>query len=358
MKDYIYDVITDKAVGKFSALFKAFLYILSFIYGLTARILIFIGSFFKFQPGCKVISVGNITWGGTGKTPLVSYIASLLNKSGRKIAIISRGYKRKEDSASAIRKDYSYIMGDEPYMLQKRLPGIPVIVDRNRKRSIIKAISEYGVDTVILDDGFQQWGIKKDLEVVTIDAMNPFGNGFLLPRGILRQPLSTLKAADIFVLTKTDLVSDLRFVKLELARINPDAMIIDSVHNPKDFIMLKDESGSLGIDTLKGRTVALFCAIGDPDSFKGVVEKLGMNIGVFFRFRDHHRYTQHDLDNIIHEAKRNRIHTLITTEKDAVRIEGLSTEAGDLEIYVLRIDLKIKDNEQEFDNRLFGLYTV
>lgn len=357
MTDYIYDVITDKARGKFSNLLKALLYLFSLIYGLTVNILIFIRRFFKFHPACKVISVGNITWGGTGKTPLVSYLASLLNKRGKKIAIISRGYKRKETGGSSF-KDYSRIMGDEPYMLQKRLQGIPVIVDWNRKRAIIKAVSEHGVDTVILDDGFQQWGIKKDLEVVTIDAMNPFGNGFLLPRGILRQPLSTLKAADIFVLTKTDLVSDLRFVKLELARINPDAKIIESVHCPKDFFMLRNEADSLSLDMLNGRTVALFSAIGDPNSFKDVVQKLGMNIGVFFRFRDHHRYTQHDLDNIIYEAKRNRIHTLITTEKDAVRIERLSVDTGDLTIYVLRIDLKIKNDEQGFFNRLFGLYTV
>lgn len=357
MKDYIYEVITDKARGKFSEFFRAFFYLLSLIYGLMVNILIFIRGSFKFRPSCKVISVGNITWGGTGKTPLVSYIASLLNKGGRKVAIISRGYKQKGSGGSDL-KDYGRIMGDEPYMLQKRLAGIPVIVDRKRKRSIIKAVSEFGVDTVILDDGFQQWGIKKDLEVVTIDAVNPFGNGFLLPRGILRQPLSTLKAADIFVLTKTDLVSDLRFVKLELARINPDAMIIESVHNPKDFFMLGNEAVSLGIDTFKGRTAALFCAIGDPDSFKDVIQKIGVKIGVFFRFRDHHKFSQDDLDNIIHEAKRNRINTLITTEKDAVRLEGLSTEAEDFKIYVLRIDLKTKDNEQGFDNRLFGLYTV
>lgn len=304
IRECLYNLITDKYQGVVATIFKLPLFLLSLIYGLIVRILIFWNRLRPYRPDCKVISVGNITLGGTGKTSLVEFIARCLKQKNYKVAIVTRGYKRKllETQQSAV--DYE-AMGDEPYMLSKKLSDIPVLVDMDRERALKQAIEEYRIDTAILYDGFQQWRLKKDLEIVAIDATDPFGNSYLLPRGILREPLSSLKRADIFVLTKTNLNPDIQDIKDFLNRINPSAEIFESVHKPVSFYSLNRIKDVLNINVLKGKNVTLFSGIGNPDSFENLALSLGINIGLSFRLPDHHNYTQKDLEKIIRRDRKS-----------------------------------------------------
>ncbi|MDD5167074.1 MAG: tetraacyldisaccharide 4'-kinase [Candidatus Omnitrophica bacterium] len=346
MKYFLYNLATDKYRGFFAAIFKFFLLLLSFIYGLIVRVLIFFNRLAVCRLDCKVISVGNITLGGTGKTSLVEFITRYLKEKGRKVAVISRGYKRKAAT-----------MGDEPYMLSQKLGDVPVLVDPDRRRAAKQAEEKYGADTAILDDAFQQWRIKKDLEVVAIDATDPFGNRHLLPRGILREPLSSLKRADVFVLTKTNLNPDIQDIKDFLRQVNPQAEIFEAIHKPMDFYNLREPAKILKTDALKTKSVALFSGIGDPDSFQNLILSLGIDIGLSFEFPDHHNYTKEDLEKIVRGCRNKNIDTLVTTEKDAARLGALQLAAYNVQFFVLRIQLEIKD-EQRFYNRLLKLYSL
>jgi len=342
MLNFIYNLATDKTRGFIPAIIKSFLLILSWVYGLIIRILVLFYSINSCRLACKVISVGNITLGGTGKTSLVEYIAKFLKQNGRNIAVLSRGYKN----------------GDEPAMLVKNLGDIAVVIDYDRIRAAKKAIKDYAADTVILDDGFQQWKIRKDLEIVAIDATNPFGNRHILPRGILREPLSSLSRANLFVLTKTNLGGETKEMKGLLARINPLAEIFEAIHNPIGFYNVKNPQVLLSLERFQGQSVSLFSGIGDPDSFESLIRSLGIKVGRHFRFRDHHQYTKNDLDNIIKSSRKQNIDIIITTEKDAARLTEAELKNKSAELFVLKIELAIIKDEQKFHSRLLSLYSL
>ena len=373
MREYLYRLATDKAKGFIAAAIKCFLFILSLVYGLLLQAIIFLRRRRLHGLGCKVVSVGNITLGGTGKTVLVEYIACHLKENGHRLAILTRGYKRKNARAQASFEGASFAaghpaatydeMGDESYMLAKRLTDIPVIVDADRLRAAKKAIRDYSVDTLIFDDGFQQWHIQKDLEIVAIDARNPFGNKRLIPRGILREPRSNLSRADIFMLTKTDFNPDTYALKIYLKSLNPRALIFESRHKALTFSDLSHPQELIALEALRGKSVVLFCGIGDPDYFAALISALGINVSAFCKFNDHQDYTRHDISWITKTAKEKNADVIITTEKDAVRIAaaGLLTTAeagtaGGLRFLTLRIKLEIK-NESDFHTRLLGMYS-
>ncbi len=357
-----YNLATDRYQGFFPTVIKFPLFLLSLIYSFIVRILILFYGIKPYRLKCKVISVGNITLGGTGKTILVEYIARYLKEKGHKVAILSRGYARRCTRDACLptysrRRQYEN-MGDEAFMLQQNLKDIPLIVDANRIRGAKLAMRDYNVDTVILDDGFQQWRIRKDLDIVTVYANLGFGNRRLLPRGILREPLSSLKRASLFVLTNTDLNSRIQEVKEILSEINAQAEIFESIHSPRGFYEITGHGGLLEPQILKGKTIALVCGIGNPDSFKNTIAKLGITIGLSFIFPDHHHYSKRDWEKIVFESQNKNINTVVTTQKDAVRFSSLNLNQCGLHILVLRVELKIKNDEQGFYHRLLGIYSV
>jgi len=340
LKEYLYNLVTHKTKGLLADLLRGFLFALSLVYGLVVMILVF---FYRLRPvklSAKVISVGNITLGGTGKTTCVEYLTGKLISQGKGVAILSRGYKR----------------GDEPAMLQNKFPLAHVIVDKNRVKAAFKAIKDYAADTLILDDGFQQWRIAKDLEIVTIDAQNPFGNDRLLPAGFLREPLNALKRADIFILTQTDANLNTDGLCTELKHINPQALIIESIHKPEGFNSVANPDNFLGSDSFKNKRAVVFSGIGNPQGFENCICGLGIEIAKSFRFVDHYNYTQADIDNIIREAQQINADTIITTQKDAIKIRELKIIGVD--ILALDIKLSITKNEAEFHRRLLKLYSL
>lgn len=320
----------------------------------------------------KVISVGNITWGGTGKTPVAAFIADALNKKARKPAILIRGYGN-----------------DESELLPKLASSAHIFIGKDRVKTGREAIGHGLADTVILDDGFQYRRLKRDLDIVCVDATNPFGNGWLIPAGSMRESRSSLKRADIFLITKTDLVSAKEKVeKLEdrLRRLNPMAVIAKAIHRPLYFYRLLSEGSvrrsepeqnfdpdrrtefeKVNIGELQGKEIALVSAIGSPESFEKTIFRLGLRINKHFIFRDHHAYAEKDIASVEDYCGKNNINTLITTEKDAVKLNargstpyhedtGHGFKAQGLEVLVLKVRLEIIENEDGFYSRLFGIY--
>lgn len=280
-----------------------------------------------------VISIGNVTWGGTGKTTLVAYIAQAFLKKGRKVAVLIRGYGN-----------------DEGRLLSKLVPAVPVFVGKDRVKSGKDAIARHSVDTLLLDDGFQHRRLKRDLDIVCIDAVNPFGNGWVIPVGSMREGFNSLKRADIFLITKADLAQDNKAIEVledKLKRLNPDALIAKSIHKAGHFYNLSDKK-PIDIEPLKDKEFVLVSAIGSPYSFEKTVLKLGLKVKRHFIFRDHHWYKDRDLKRVRDYCRKNNIYAAITTEKDAIRLASQ-------DMMVLRIELEIVENEERFFDRLFGI---
>jgi len=353
MREYFYQLITGQKKGIIAFILKFILWILSLIYGVLLRLVLWlyeIGILRKHKLTARVISVGNITWGGTGKTPLVKMLAEYLKEQGRKPAVIIRGYKSKPQA-----QGYQKI-GDEAFFLSQG-SSIPVIAGKDRVAGGIQAIKDFSVDTLILDDGFQHWRLKRDLEIVAIDCTNPFDSGFLIPRGILREPLSGLKRAEIFFLTKTDLEADsISEIINRLKAVNPTALIVESMHRPVGFYSLLQREEIIPPDKLKGKRIALACSIGNPQAFEKTIRSLGLIPELKFFFMDHHHYQPQDIDKIIDGCRQANLNTLITTQKDAVRLKDYSEKLSSLQVLVLQIEISITRGRDDFFNRLSRLY--
>ena len=287
----------------------------SFLYFLIIsirEILYSLHIFKKYKLNAEVISVGNITWGGTGKTPVVAFIADLLSKKGRRVAILIRGYGN-----------------DESELLPKLTSNIPVLVGRDRVKNGNEAVERYMADTILLDDGFQYRRLKRDLDIVCIDSTRPFGNGWLIPAGSKRETIGSLKRADVFLLTKVDLVyakDSLKRLEDKLRRINPGAVIARAIHRPLYFYKLLDEE-KVGIDQLKNKEIVLVSAIGSPACFEKTILRLGLRINRHFVFRDHYFYTKGDIQQTADYCRNNKLDTVVTTEKDAVKLKSLQLKA-------------------------------
>lgn len=352
---YLYTLATDTSTGFIPRVLKSGLLLLSFIYGLLVRVAIYCYTRKPARLACRVISVGNITLGGTGKTALVQAITRLLRDKGHTVAILTRGYKRQTRVSAELSADYR-TMGDEAFMMSRKLKGIPVLVDADRVRSARRAIRDFAADTVVLDDGFQQWRIHKDLEIVTLDAKNPFGNRHLIPRGILRQPLSTLARADVFVLTGGADPAQMEAARMSLKRMNPRAVIVHARHVLKRVYRLASGENTVPEDSLHGKAAALFCGIGNPESFRSTVAEAGVNVRQVMVFADHYPYTEEDVEGIFKRSKAAGCELLMTTEKDAVRIPLAARKRFGPDILIAAAELTIDDEEKRFIDRLLSVY--
>jgi len=355
--------------GKIHSLFRSLFFILSQFYYLAIKFrwLIYrLGIIPKTKIPCTVISVGNITWGGTGKTPAVIMIAKLLREMGKRVTVLSRGYgRRNKKSKISIVSDGKRIIlssreaGDEPYLLAKNLPDVPIIVGKNRINSGKYAVEKFATEVVVLDDGFQYWSLNRGIDIVTIDCSNPYGNGYLIPRGPLREPVSHLSRADIFLLTRANLVSrdDLHRIIGDLGRLNPHSTILESVHRPK-YLQGSFSGEKKSLDFVKDKRIVAFSSIGNPYSFEKTLKELGAKIVKIFQFPDHYDYQRKDLWEI-EAACRTDLEKgeviAVTTEKDGVRLERIISPEADRafwEIWILKVELEIIRGKEEWQRKI------
>jgi tetraacyldisaccharide 4'-kinase len=319
-----------------------------------------IGILHRYPLGCQVISVGNITVGGTGKTPVVEVFARELQQAGRKVAILSRGYRKKElpwyerlfreqiDPPRVVSDGHHVLLdsemgGDEPYMLAVNLPGVVVLVDRNRVKSGRYAVRKFGCDTLVLDDGFQYQRLKHRLELVLVDCTNPFGNGNLLPRGILREPVTNLSRANFVFLTKSD--GRTEELRQRVNELRPGAEIIECRHEPR---CLRDafSAEEKPLSFLQGLPVMALSGIAVPQSFENSLRGMGARVIDSERFADHHRFVAQEIINAVNHADEIGAKAVICTEKDAVRLPRLEHPA--VPIYYLRVDIRILAGAESF----------
>jgi tetraacyldisaccharide 4'-kinase len=300
---------------------------------------------------CPVISVGNITVGGTGKTPCVILLAQMLQENGFKPAILSRGYGGKSIHPVNIVSNGNKILldsktaGDEPFLIAQALKGIPVITGAKRIITGKIAIDKFEADVLICDDAMQHRQIFRDINLVLLDNQSLRGNNHILPRGRLREPIAGLSRASAFVLTRTNEGQQTNNTIEKLIQ-NENIPIFMSIHKPKDMVK-GDYSSQWPISELLGKNICAFCGIAKPDSFKKTLLAAGAQVLLFDIFPDHHRYNKNELEKIKTRFIDCRADYLVTTEKDAVRIQS---DPEFLKIIsVLRVEMEIKPSAQSFE---------
>ncbi len=366
---YLYQLVHGNVKNGWDIISLSFLSGLSLVYGVGLQLKLLsykIGIFSTNRLPCKVISLGNITLGGTGKTPTARTVATMIQQMGYKVAVLNRGYRANWDKPVGIVSDgkkiymTAYEAGDEAYLLAKQLPGVPVIIGKDRAVSGKYVAKNMQVDVMIMDDGYQHWQLARDIDIVLIDTLNMFGNSCLLPRGTLREPLSHLSRADMFLLTKVDQSPDYshRYVKNILHENNPNALVFESVHLPKSFVEFTqwvkgEQTAQLPVRELTGKSAIAFSAIGNPASFEQTITDLGINLVETIRYPDHHDYLMQELHYVLECAEEKKADAIIITEKDAVKIpkEFLELERS-CPLYVLCIEVLLEDEKGLFKERL------
>jgi tetraacyldisaccharide 4'-kinase len=317
---------------------------------------------------CKVISVGNITVGGTGKTPMTMYVANRMKHFGYRVAVVSRGYKGGAEQTETVVSDGQQIMmgpktaGDEPYMHACRLPGIAVIVGKNRYAAGRLAMNTIQPDVIVLDDGFQHMRLARDIDLVLLDFRRPFGNLHLLPRGTLREPLKSLTRADAFIMTRSTAnpQSENSPAADRLKSIAPHCPVFLSSHKlyfcsvpRRTKVSLTDltrQAGSKLPDILARRRVLAFSGLARNDDFKQSIDDFQCDVTRFFQFTDHHPYSDSDFRSIAQAAKQTSAEFLITTEKDYARIAQRTD--WPLELIVIGVEISFGKDEERFDEFL------
>ncbi len=287
----------------------------------------------QYRAPCPVISVGNITAGGTGKTPMVEWLANHLIAADRRPAVLSRGYRATSGTAN-----------DESQMLSDHLANVPILTGKDRAASARQALAQKRANCFILDDGFQHYAMARDLDIVLVDCLLPFGGGHLLPLGLLREPVSALARADILVLTRSDQASEeqKQAIRDRLARVDASLPIAEAVHAPECVVDVRGECSSL--DSVRNKEALLFSGIGNPEGFEKTAQSLGVSITDHYRFRDHHRYYDHELEHLAREAEKSACSAVLTTEKDMVKI-GLCWKS-DTPLLAVRVRFEITSGQE------------
>lgn len=344
---------------------RGFLYLPSLLYGIGVRLRFFlyrIGFFKTRKLACKVISVGNITVGGSGKTPMAIYLAERLRERGKKVVILSRGYKGKIKDVGVVCNGENILLdpeeaGDEPYLMAAKLKTVPVIVGRDRYRTGIYAVERFKPDVILLDDGFQHIRFARDIDIVLIDSRRGFGNGYLFPMGILREPLYGLKRASFFMIKGNEL--GIRNYELQITNFKKqNKPFISFNYKPQAVINLVDGS-KLSVDILKGKKVIALSGIAEPKSFSETLKELGAIIIREIIYPDHHFYTSDDLRRI--NVAMEDAEFIVTTEKDGVKLKRLFPDRNiqgqaikETPIYTIAIDINIK-NTKDFNEILVNV---
>lgn len=342
MKKFIYSLMTDRLTGPVFIPLKCILYLASFIYGIAImirRLLYSLKVFRSEKAPVKVVSVGNITLGGTGKTPFTIMLSKLVREElNRDPAVLIRGYG-----------------WDEQAMLKKNLPDTPILVGEDRLKSADRAMKLYGTSIAILDDGFQHWELQRDLDIVLIDSTNPFGNGQLFPRGILREPKSALRRADMVVFTKADKgAKSIDGLRREIASIKKGVIFLEAVHKPTHFYEARARK-DIGLACVRGKKVLLVSSIADPDNFKETVRSLGAEVAGHIIFPDHHNYREKDRNRIVTSAGELKADLIVTTDKDAVKFARMSFSFAQFSVLTLMIELEITKGKELVVARLHSL---
>lgn len=331
--------------------FGYFLFLLSRLYGAAMKLrqAFYKGNILKSEKlPCKVISVGNLSTGGTGKTPMTIYLAELLKRLGYKVAIVSRGYKGSAEKTGGIVCDGTNLLmdseeaGDEPLMLASYL-NVPVVVGGNRFVAGMKAVEAFAPDIILLDDAFQHLRLKRDIDLLLLDGCRPFGNSHLLPRGPLREPVSALSRADAFILTRCEDKKSCPSQRLHSFHSPAHSPVFRTSHVPyisrivsgKNAENANPEKYALG--TLRGRKVFAFSGIAKNEDFQRSLEHMGCEIAGFAGFPDHYRYSDAELRDILQSAKKMNADFLVTTEKDYVRIARGISWSPDLVVMSIKI---------------------
>src|SRR5690348_1375305 len=363
LEQFAIDVILGRRHGVRAVVLRGLLFLLSLVYARLVQLRLFFYRKRIFREralGCLVISIGNLTVGGTGKTPIVEKFARALEAGGRRVAILSRGYKsvakpskrsfldrirglapdppRVVSDGKALLLD-SLTAGDEPYMLAKNLKDVIVLVDKDRVKSGLYAIGEMKADTLLLDDGLQYLHLKHRLDIVLIDRQAPFGNELLLPRGTLREPPRNLRRASYIFITKSTGEPNDELIQ-RIRRYNRTAEIIECAHQP---LYLQDiyTGERLTLDRLRGAFVGSICAIAAPESFEDALKRLGANVNLALRFIDHHYFSANEIRGFMKRCIRRDLSMIVTTEKDAVRMPQLPEAEIKVPIFFLRVEIDI-----------------
>lgn len=349
---YLERVVVGDERGVLSWVIRTLMWPLSVVY--RAGLWLYLGVYAlglrkRWRLGVPVVSVGNLTFGGTGKTPVVQAICRMLRERGLRVVILSRGHGGSARGVVVVSDGDSILSdsseaGDEPVLLARTLPGVPVVVGKDRRESGRLACERFAPDVILLDDGLQYWQLHRDLDIVVLDARRPFGSGLVMPAGDLREPVSGLRRAGVVLLSDSGGMVDAEFAGLE-KRVRPltrEALVLRCARRPSSVRKARSDE-EMGLEWLRRRRVAAFCGIGRPASFVEMLESLDAAIVGVLMFPDHHRYTAADLALIEDERNRGGAEAVITTEKDLARLGG---NASVRDLYVLGIELDIEERQR------------
>jgi len=295
---------------------------------------------------CAVVSVGNIMVGGTGKTPMAIMLADMLKGQGWRPAILSRGYGGKKGGRAAVVSDGRKVLmgpeeaGDEPVLMAKRVREVPVIVGKERVFAGRLAVERFDADVLILDDGFQHRRLARDIDIVLLDGRRPFGNGFMLPRGGMREPHKALRRSDVAILTSTGETDDLPSEEIS------QAPVFRGRRRPIDLVRGREQD-ACPLNCLTGKKVCAFSGIARPDSFRRILEPLCGGVASFVPFPDHHVYTAGDIEHIRKACRDSGAQLMVTTEKDGIKLTRFPDFFRD--VYLLRIVMEMVPSRPGFE---------